>query len=73
MRILGLLASRRSLASLRRDALLTSHATPFLSAVVISRLQPGWRLYFAATTVTRGGEYTSATSGLRGAAAPPSP
>eukprot|EP00972_Heterocapsa_arctica_P028905 4251979-Heterocapsa_arctica.AAC.1 len=62
MGTLGLVASSRSLASLRRDALLKSHATPLLSAVVKSRLQPGCRLYFAATAVTRGGEYTSATS-----------
>eukprot|EP00972_Heterocapsa_arctica_P043231 6376345-Heterocapsa_arctica.AAC.1 len=49
MRALGLVASSRSLASLRRDALLKSHATPPLSAVVRSRLHPGWRPCLAAT------------------------
>eukprot|EP00972_Heterocapsa_arctica_P080804 11907610-Heterocapsa_arctica.AAC.1 len=73
MRTLGLVASNRSLASLRRDALLKSQATPLLSAVVRSNLHPGWRLYLAVTAVTLGGDYTSATSGFRRAAVPPSP
>eukprot|EP00972_Heterocapsa_arctica_P096228 14196116-Heterocapsa_arctica.AAC.1 len=68
MRTLGLVVSSRSLASLRRDALLKFHATPLLSAVVRSKLHHGWRLYLAATAVTLGGQYTSATSGFRRAA-----